>query len=73
MPFGGGPRMCPGNEFARVETMVAMHYLVRRFKWKIIFEHETYKRDPKPMPTLGLPIKLKSRIIHQENSTFNFF
>ncbi|KAI4994784.1 hypothetical protein ZWY2020_034687 [Hordeum vulgare] len=27
MPFGGGPRMCPGNVFARVETMVAMHYL----------------------------------------------
>jgi cytochrome P450 len=65
MPFGGGPRMCPGNEFARVETMVAMHYIVRRFKWKIIFEQETYKRDPKPTPALGLPIKLKSRIIHQ--------
>ncbi|VAH87118.1 cytochrome P450 716A1 [Triticum aestivum] len=61
MPFGGGPRMCPGNVFARVETMVAMHYLVRQFRWEITCEKETYKRDPKPTPILGLPIKLKLR------------
>ncbi|KAM0931550.1 hypothetical protein ACQ4PT_000290 [Festuca glaucescens] len=71
MPFGGGPRMCPGNEFARVETMVAMHYLVRQFNWKVTCEEEAYKRDPKPTPTLGLPIKIKSRPIPQGNSTFN--
>ncbi|XP_024318460.1 cytochrome P450 716B1 isoform X2 [Brachypodium distachyon] len=61
MPFGGGPRMCPGNEFARVEIMVAMHYLVRQFRWKIMCKEETYKRDPKPTPSLGLPIKLNIR------------
>uniref|UniRef100_A0ACD5X4K9 Uncharacterized protein n=1 Tax=Avena sativa TaxID=4498 RepID=A0ACD5X4K9_AVESA len=66
MPFGGGPRMCPGNEFARVETMVAMHYLVRQFRWNMICEQETYKRDPKPTPDLGLPIKLKSRHLPQD-------
>ncbi|CAI9087827.1 OLC1v1022003C1 [Oldenlandia corymbosa var. corymbosa] len=25
--FGGGARSCPGNEFARMETLVMMHYL----------------------------------------------
>lgn len=53
--------MCPGNEFARVETMVAMHYLVRQFRWRMICKEEAYMRDPKPAPVLGLPIELKLR------------
>uniref|UniRef100_A0A0E0MEX1 Cytochrome P450 n=1 Tax=Oryza punctata TaxID=4537 RepID=A0A0E0MEX1_ORYPU len=61
MPFGGGPRMCPGNEFARVETMVVMHYLVRQFRWKLCCKKEAYIRDPKPVPVHGLPIELKQR------------
>uniref|UniRef100_A0A0D9XRC1 Uncharacterized protein n=1 Tax=Leersia perrieri TaxID=77586 RepID=A0A0D9XRC1_9ORYZ len=66
MPFGGGPRMCPGNEFARVETMVAMHYLVRQFRWKLCCREEAYARDPKPAPVHGLPIELELRkdLIH---------
>jgi cytochrome P450 len=35
VPFGGGARVYPGNEFARVETLVAVHYIVRRFRWKL--------------------------------------
>ncbi|KAK1646101.1 hypothetical protein QYE76_063906 [Lolium multiflorum] len=71
MPFGGGSRMCPGNEFSRVETMVAMHYLVRQFRWKMTCEQETYMRDPKPTPDLGLPVKLKSRLLPKDCSTFH--
>ncbi|TVU02287.1 hypothetical protein EJB05_52222, partial [Eragrostis curvula] len=61
IPFGGGPRMCPGNEFARAETMVAMHYLVRQFRWKMCYKDEIYKRDPKPMPIFELPVELTLR------------
>ncbi|KAL6662301.1 hypothetical protein ACP70R_000160 [Stipagrostis hirtigluma subsp. patula] len=61
LPFGGGARMCPGSEFARAETMVVMHYLVRQFRWKICFRDETYTKDPKPMPVLGLPVELELR------------
>nr|TKS14912.1 cytochrome P450 716B1-like [Populus alba] len=28
--FGGGPRMCPGYEFAKIEALVTIHYLVKR-------------------------------------------
>ncbi|CAM0151855.1 unnamed protein product [Urochloa decumbens] len=61
MPFGGGPRMCPGTEFSRVETMVAMHYLVTQFRWKLCCNDETYKKDPKPSPVFGLPVELELR------------
>ncbi|XP_052161394.1 cytochrome P450 716B1-like isoform X1 [Oryza glaberrima] len=61
VPFGGGPRMCPGNEFARTETSVAMHYLVRQFRWKLCCKEEGYRKDATPMPVLGLPIELETR------------
>jgi cytochrome P450 family 26 subfamily A len=32
--FRGGARICPGYEFARLETLITMHYLVNRFTWK---------------------------------------
>ncbi|PIA27476.1 hypothetical protein AQUCO_07700031v1 [Aquilegia coerulea] len=57
--FGAGPRICPGYEFARIETLVAMHYLVTRFKWKLCGNNNNYKRDPTPIPTQGLPIQIE--------------
>nr|XP_043613074.1 cytochrome P450 90A1 [Erigeron canadensis] len=34
MPFGGGPRRCPGYELARVELSLFLHHFVTRFSWK---------------------------------------
>ncbi|XP_024992049.1 cytochrome P450 90A1-like [Cynara cardunculus var. scolymus] len=34
MPFGGGPRRCPGYELAKVALSVFLHHLVTRFSWK---------------------------------------
>jgi cytochrome P450 len=58
--FGGGPRICPGYEFARLETLVTIHYLVTQFTWKLCADN-SFSRDPMPTPTQGLPIQLVPR------------
>ncbi|KAL8101001.1 hypothetical protein AgCh_033037 [Apium graveolens] len=58
IPFGGGARVCPGNEFARIEILVAIHYLVTRYTWELCCSDDSYIRDPMPVPTQGLPVKL---------------
>ncbi|KAJ4709153.1 Cytochrome P450 [Melia azedarach] len=58
VPFGGGPRMCPGKEYARLEILVFMHNLVKRFKWEKVIPSERIIVDPLPMPEKGLPVRL---------------
>uniref|UniRef100_R7WD53 Cytochrome P450 716B1 n=1 Tax=Aegilops tauschii TaxID=37682 RepID=R7WD53_AEGTA len=59
--FGGGPRICPGIEFSRIETLVTMHHLVRQFRWKLCCKEDTFVRNPMPSPLLGLPVKIEHR------------
>ncbi|XP_073051450.1 beta-amyrin 28-monooxygenase-like [Primulina eburnea] len=61
VPFGGGPRMCPGKEYARLEILVFMHHLVTRFRWDKIVPDEEIVVNPIPIPTKGLPIRLYPR------------
>ncbi|GAB2228287.1 hypothetical protein Drorol1_Dr00010118 [Drosera rotundifolia] len=58
VPFGGGPRMCPGRDYARLEILVFIHNIIKRFKWKKLVEDEKIIMDPYPRPTHGLPIRL---------------
>lgn len=58
VPFGGGPRMCPGNEFARMEILVFLHNAVKKFKWNLVDPCEKVSVDPRPIPVNGLLIKL---------------
>ncbi|KAL9269219.1 Beta-amyrin 28-monooxygenase-like protein, partial [Drosera capensis] len=58
VPFGGGPRMCPGRDYARLEILVFIHNIVKRFKWEKIVADERIVIDPFPRPTHRLPIRL---------------
>ncbi|KAI4306083.1 hypothetical protein L6164_029392 [Bauhinia variegata] len=60
IPFGGGSRICPGTEFARIETLVAIHYLVTRFTWKLCADNG-FSRDLMPVPSQGLPLQIWPR------------
>ncbi|CAI9108181.1 OLC1v1007730C1 [Oldenlandia corymbosa var. corymbosa] len=59
VPFGGGPRMCLGKEYARVEILVFLHNLVKDFRWSLIVPDEKIIYDPMPTPVQGLPVRLQ--------------
>ncbi|CAD6255102.1 unnamed protein product [Miscanthus lutarioriparius] len=68
VPLGGGARICPGNEFAMVETLVAVHHIVTRFRWKLAAGCDgSFSRSPMPYPSQGLLIDIEP--IHQGNTS----
>nr|AHF22082.1 CYP716D22 [Artemisia annua] len=58
VPFGGGPRMCLGKEFSRLEVLVYLHNIVTNFKWDLLIPDEKIEYDPMAVPEKGLPIRL---------------
>lgn len=58
VPFGGGPRMCLGKEFSRLEVLVFLHNIVTNFKWDLLIPDEKIEYDPMATPAKGLPIRL---------------
>lgn len=74
VPFGGGPRMCLGKEFARLEILTFLHNIVTRFKWELLIPDEKLVYDPIPTPEKGLPVRLQCHH-HQQicnNGCINF-
>ncbi|XP_022922169.1 cytochrome P450 724B1 [Cucurbita moschata] len=51
-PFGGGPRLCPGIELAKLEIAFFLHHLVLNYRWKtsadecpLAYPYVEFKRD----------------------------
>lgn len=59
LPFGGGPRMCAGKDYARLAMLVFMHNLVTKFKWDVLLPNERILGGMvMPTPIKGLPVRL---------------
>ncbi|XP_009601238.2 beta-amyrin 6-beta-monooxygenase-like [Nicotiana tomentosiformis] len=61
IPFGGGPRMCPGKEYARLEILVLMHNVLKRFKLEKVIPDEKIVFRASLVPKHGLPVRLVPR------------
>nr|WNO46797.1 cytochrome P450 90A83 [Tripterygium hypoglaucum] len=60
MPFGGGPRLCPGYEIARVILSVFLHRMVTRFSW-VPAEEDKLVFFPTTRTQKRYPIKVQHR------------
>ncbi|XP_059663080.1 abscisic acid 8'-hydroxylase CYP707A2-like [Cornus florida] len=58
MPFGNGTHSCPGNELAKLETLVLLHHLTTKYRWSIVGPQNGIQYGPFALPQNGLPIKL---------------
>jgi len=67
MPFGGGPRMCPGYNLAWEELIVAIAMLLQRFRFEMV-DDARVDRIVKLglLPKQGLPM-----IIHRQDREFS--
>jgi cytochrome P450 len=48
-PFGGGPRLCVGNNFAMLEAMLVLALILQRYSFKLASPEPV-----EPFPTITL-------------------
>ena len=62
MPFGGGPRLCIGNNFALMEMQMILAQMIRKYKFEL---EPGQKVEMAPLVTLrpkhGVKMKVKNR------------
>ncbi|KAJ4789130.1 Cytochrome P450 90D2 [Rhynchospora pubera] len=59
MPFGGGQRLCPGMDLARLEAAIFLHHLVTNFTW--VAEEDQILNFPTVRMKGGMPIRVKRK------------
>jgi len=58
-PFGGGQRLCPGLDLARLEASIFLHHLVTSFRW--VAEEDRVVNFPTVRLKGGMPIRVTAR------------
>ncbi|OEL28580.1 Cytochrome P450 90D2 [Dichanthelium oligosanthes] len=58
-PFGGGQRLCPGLDLARLEASIFLHHLVTSFRW--VAEEDAVVNFPTVRLSRGMPIAVTPR------------
>ncbi|XAR48284.1 Abieta-7,13-dien-18-ol hydroxylase [Bertholletia excelsa] len=59
-PFGGGARLCPGAELARLQIALFLHYFVTTFRWTQVKE-DRMSFFPSARLVNGFPIQIARR------------
>ncbi|XP_073015923.1 3-epi-6-deoxocathasterone 23-monooxygenase CYP90D1 [Primulina eburnea] len=58
-PFGGGQRLCPGLDMARLEASIFLHHLVTQFRWEA--EEDSIVNFPTVRMKRRMPIWVRRR------------
>lgn len=61
-PFGSGPRICPGKEYARLQLLCFLHRLVTRYKFQVLNPCAKIAGGMNPVPEEGFHIRLQPYI-----------
>ncbi|KAA8540296.1 hypothetical protein F0562_024141 [Nyssa sinensis] len=58
-PFGGGQRLCPGLDLARLEASIFLHHFVTQFRW--VAEEDSIVNFPTVRMKKRMPVWVKRR------------
>ncbi|KAJ6730684.1 TAXADIENE 5-ALPHA HYDROXYLASE [Salix viminalis] len=68
LPFGGGPRICAGNQLAKLNILIFIHYVVTRYNWSLLCPDEQITMDPSPIPFPWNAHQSFSQVILEDNN-----
>ncbi|MGK0387765.1 MAG: cytochrome P450 [Maribacter sp.] len=64
LPFGGGPRLCIGNNFAMMEMQLTLVHLLRKYKWTLVKDQKiVYQPLITLRPRYGIKMQITERNI----------
>ena len=61
LPFGGGPRLCPGQQLAWTEIKLMLATVIRGYNLELLEPNEKWNLFPLQSPVNGMPIKFTKR------------